>query len=426
MTGEIIKEFLVGLGFDVDDSSLKKFNKALTDAEVKVAALFATIQASAAGVFWGISKISEGFEQMGYEFRIISPAINKALVLRRELLRAYSEAGVNITQAVVGAVKFNMALTKVQYTLKAIASSVAVKFFPILTKQMDQFRKQLYANMPKIQDALERFVKAIFKAFEATIQLGSRVWSILSRVYDFFAQLDQKTNGWSTIILGVVAAWKLLNLSFLATPLGLLLTGLVALLALYDDFKTYQEGGESLINWAPYIPIINDFSAAISDAADAFNDFVEATKSLMNLDLTGFLSNELKLLIALKNVAVDISDAFDKIVRLVGGSKINAALDFRDKIDESVLGYFGSGNAANAALNVQNPPGTGVLQNPIGSSSVSTANTNQNVSQQTTFNIMGTADAQGTANAVTSQQYNVNRDLVRNLKGATTPAPVTK
>src|SRR4051812_3077747 len=103
--------------------------------------------------------------------------------------------------------------------------------------------------MPKIQSALERFIKFIFAAFEAITTLGERIWSILERVYDFFKKLHDATDGWSTIIIGVIAAWKLLNLSFLATPLGMVLALAVALLALYDDLKTFVEGGQSLINW---------------------------------------------------------------------------------------------------------------------------------------------------------------------------------
>ena len=121
------------------------------------------------------------------------------------------------------------------------------RFFALLTKQSDLFREKIYQNMPKIQATLESLVRFIFKALDATTQLGTRLWSILTRVYDFFVRLDKATDGWSTKILGAIAIWKLLNLSFLATPLGLSLG--LALLTLYDDFKTFQEGGKTLIDW---------------------------------------------------------------------------------------------------------------------------------------------------------------------------------
>ncbi len=208
---EVIKSFLVGLGFGVDDASLKKFNEAIKSATLRVTALYASIQVAAAGIFKSISSVSSSFEQMGYEYRIIAPAINRALVLRNELLKAYRLAGVNIQHVIQQSVKFNMSLAKTQFAMKALYSSVASRFFPLLTKQMDIFRSKIYANMPKIQAALEKFVNFIFKAFEITTILGTRIWSILERVYDFFYKLHQATDGWSTMLLGAIAAWKLLG-----------------------------------------------------------------------------------------------------------------------------------------------------------------------------------------------------------------------
>ena len=83
MNGDVIKSFLVGLGFGVDDASLAKFNKAISSATLKVTALYASTEVAASGIVYGISKISESFEQLGYEYRLITPAINKAIVLRR-------------------------------------------------------------------------------------------------------------------------------------------------------------------------------------------------------------------------------------------------------------------------------------------------------------------------------------------------------
>ena len=426
MSGEVIKEFLVAVGFDVDDSSFAKFGKAISDATVKVTGLFAAVQGMAAGVFYGIAKVSEGFEEMGYAFRIISPAINKAIVLRQELLKAYSAAGVNITQAVVGAVRFNMALTKTQYAIKAIYSSVAVKFFPLLTKQMDTFRNTLYKNLPKIEAVLGKFISFLFKAFDWTTQLGMRAWSILSRLYDFFVKLHDATNGWSTVILGVVAAWKLLNLSFLATPLGMLLAGLVGILALFDDFKTWQEGGESLFDWSSFVPVINAVEDALSSVWDVLKDIFATLGQVAQAIMRAFHGDFSGALDSLKQAGLSLLQIFGDL-----GSLIGSIFQSAGQLTHWIAGAGDwditkklMGNTATNAQSISQPQPGGM--NPLGTSSVSTANTNQNVSQQTNINVMGTADAHGTAAAVTSQQYNVNRDLVRNLKGATTPAGVAQ
>lgn len=413
MGDELIKSFLVGLGFGVDDASLKKFNSAIASATVRVAALYGAVNAAAAGIVAGISDISDGFEKMGYEYHIIAPAINKALVLRRELLHAYSAAGINITKVIQASVKLNMSLAKTKFAFEAIYKSVGSRFFGLLTKQSDLFRQKIYANMPKIQLALEQFVKFIFKAFEGVTTLGVRLWGILSRVYDFFVSLDKATDGWSTIILGVLAAWKLLNLSFLATPLGMIIAGFVTLLALWDDFKTYKEGGISLIDWGSdsVRAIVGVVAAVAALAAGVYGVILAlrawaAAQALVNLVMSlnpiGLMIAGITILLGLltalavklgflKGVGQFFSDAGQGIMDLIGGP--------------------------NTGANLQSNPGGPRVANPVGG--VQNSSSNQNVAQQTNINVIGSADAQSTGKAVAGEQGKVNFDLVRNLKGAT-------
>lgn len=412
MNGETIKSFLVGLGFGVDETSLSKFYKAIDKASIRVAALYASIKIAAAGIFWSISKVSEGFEQMGYEYRIIAPAINKALVLRRELLKAYAAAGINITKVVQQSVKFNMALAKTGFALKAIYASTASKFFPLLTQQMDIFRGKIYANMPKIIAMLEKFVAFVFKAFEATVILGTRVWSILQRIYDFFYTLHRATDGWSTVVLGLVAAWKFLNLAFIATPLGALLTGFVAILALYDDFMTFVEGGESLINWKPLIPIIDGVK-------DSFKALWEVVKGVWKA--LGYIGQ------AFYNLFKGDFDAalqslvglFDTLLETLG--KVYGFLGSILNLSGRVAGYVASlFGGENGAKNIAAIPGAsqGAQPRPLGVGNTSNQ-TNMSVHQQTEINVTGSADANAIGKSVAGEQSRVNFDLVRNMKGAT-------
>lgn len=390
MTGDVIKSFLVGLGFGVDEASLSKFNKAINQATLKVTALYASTKLAAAGIAYGISKISESFEQLGYEYKIIAPAINKALILRKEMFKAYAATGINLTKVVQASVKLNLSIAKTKIALEAIYKSTGSRFFALLTKQSDIFRKSLYENMPKIINALERFVKFVFKALEATTALGTRVWSILTRVYDFFVMLDQATDGWSTKILAVIAAWKLLNLSFLATPIGATIAGLVALLALYDDLQTFKEGGQSLFDWGPVVPWLNTVKGTLSSIIDLVFDLILAFKQLFHLDFSNFK----EVFQDLKNIAGGIWD----VLKPLGG------------FIADITG--GGGNVAN----LQNPS---LLNRNLGTSGGANSQTNQNVKQQTNINVMGSADAGAVGKAVAGEQSKVNFDMVRNMKGAT-------
>ncbi len=412
MNSNMIKEFLVGLGFEVDTSSLSKFNQAIATASKRVGALYLSIKVLSAGIFASMAQISEGFEQMGYEYRIIAPAINKTLVLRNELLKAYRIAGVDIVQTIQQSIKFNMAMSKLQFTFKALSASVASKFFPLLTKNMDIFRKQINANMPKITASLQKFITFIFKAFEATTILGARVFSILQRVYDFFYMLHKQTDGWSTIILGVVAAWKFLNLAFLATPLGMLLTGLTALLALYDDFQVWREGGKSLFDWSSVIPLIDNLVDTLTGLWGVLKGILGTVFGIGKAIILAFSGNFKGALEAWGQAGQSLITIFTHLWETIKGLLSSAGSI------AGLIGQFFGGDKPQATNDQWQKWGRTGESAPLGAQQSSVSNTNQNVKQQTNINIMGSADAQATGAAVATQQNRVNFDMVRNMKGA--------
>lgn len=422
MSGEVIKSFLVGLGFDIDENSLSKFNKAITMATVKVVALSTAITATAGLITKAVSGISTDFENIGYQFRIIAPAINKALVLRNEMLKAYAATGMNITQVVTNAVKLNMSLARTKIILDALYKSVGSRFFETLTKQSDMFRNTIYKNLPKIQDTLEKFVKTIFKALEVVTELGTRAWSILTRVYDFFVMLDHATDGWSTVLLSVIAAWKLLNLSFLATPLGLLITGLTTLLALWDDFKTFKEGGQSLINWgSDATKTFVAVAAAVAAVVAAFYSWKAATTALSQaLKVYEAIQTAVNFVMALNPIGlivlgvtalIGLLTVLDAKWNIFGGHLSG----FFSSVGGKIMDFVGGSNVAS---NLQNNPITSALTHPLGAGNTSNQS-NMNVHQQTSINVIGSADANQTGKNVASQQGRVNRDLVDNMVGAT-------
>lgn len=406
MTGEVIKSFLVGLGFDVDESSLAKFNKSIASAGLRIAALYGSVKIATAGILYGISQISDGFEKLGYEYRLIAPSVNKTLQIRQETLRAYRAAGVNIIKVIQDSIRLNLSLTKTKIAFEAIYKSAASKFFGLLTKQSDTLRQKIYANMPKIIALVERFVKFVFRMSEALTAFGSRVGSILGRVYDFFVQLDRVTDGWSTKILAVVAAWELLNLEFLATPLGALIAGIVALIALYDDFQVWKEGGESFFNWTAFVPVIDSVAEALKSVwavlnaiADVIGNVVVGFYQLFKGDKVGAFDS----LIAGTQAFLAIFQRLWDVIKGVGGS-LGALGTFGAQL-------FGGGNTQLPGATLGHPNAS-----PLGVGGNQNSQTNQNVHQQTEINVSGTADANAVGKAVAGEQTRVNFDAARNFK----------
>jgi len=375
---------------------------------VKVTALYVSIQGAAAGIFYSLTKMADGFEEVGYQLRLVAPAINKFLILRQAMISAYSAAGINLVKAVQQSILFNYSLAKTKYALEAVYKSVGIKFLPLLTKQMDIFRKQIFANMPKIQEQLTRFVNFIFKAFSATVELGERMWSILGRVWDFFKKLDEATSGWSTKIIAVIAAWKLLNLEFLATPLGALLAGLLAILALYDDFKVWQEGGKSFFNWGSQATkTVLGVAAAVTAMVTAIGAVIAvirlATAAQWLWDVA-MDANPIGLIVIGVTALIGLLTAL--AVKL---GYLKGIGDYLSNLGGKVEGLFGGPGAANT-LNAAVQPQPLVSPHAGGNT--------QKVSQETNILVQGGADANAVGKAVASEQNKVNFDMTRNLRGA--------
>lgn len=405
MSGDVFKSFLVGLGFDVDDASLAKFNKAIQTATLRVAALYGSVKAAVVGIKYAISEISEGFEKMGYEFRLIAPTINKTLMIRQETLRAYRAAGVNIIQVIQNSIRLNLSLTKTKIAFEAIYKSAASRFFTLLTKQSDTLRQKIYANMPKIIALVERFVKFIFRMSEALTAFGLRVGSILGRVYDFFVALDRATDGWSTKILAVIALWKVLNLAFLATPLGALIAGIVALIALYDDFKVWQEGGDSFFNWTKFIPVIDAVTVAVKSLLSVLDSYINVLGNIalafyqaFKGDWAGAFDSLLQGAKSYLSIFTNIWEMVKNVAKVLGTIPVFGA--------NAISGFFGN----NASI----PSGS----TPLGVGGNQSAITNQNVHQQTQINVTGSADANAVGKAVSGEQNRVNFDAARNFRKA--------
>ena len=65
MNGETIKEFLIGLGFQVDEAGLQKFNQGITKASIAVTAI-GTAAVAAAGMFTSfVAGVADKFDAVG-------------------------------------------------------------------------------------------------------------------------------------------------------------------------------------------------------------------------------------------------------------------------------------------------------------------------------------------------------------------------
>ena len=348
MSGAVIKEFLVGLGFQVDEAGLQKFDAGIKSASLKVAAFGAASVAAAGAIVAFVGSVANKLDEVGdtadrigttaeelmrlqYVATLsgsssqaaasamenlgriageaaqgigrgakvfgdlglsakdaagnlkpttqllaevgdkikdlsrqeqvavlsklgIDPSMIGAITggmgeLASEFDALYKAAGVDLNKAAEASGTFNDALDRLSMTFDAVKTAVAVKFMPQIARGIDTVRQFLVQNLPKIIGAVQPIFALILRVAEAFITLAARIGSGVATILGWLARLNDATNGWAGYILAAAAAWKYLNLSFLKTPLGMLLSLAVVVALLIDDFLTFKEGGDSLIDW---------------------------------------------------------------------------------------------------------------------------------------------------------------------------------
>lgn len=549
MSAETIKEFLVGLGFKVDEAGLAKFSAGIASASLRVTALAAATTAAAGVIVAGVQKIAADFDQMdklATQFRTTADAIDefadaagilgikeetaveglrnldRAIVdtsmdmgrakavfadlgitvkdaagnlkpttevmaelaekfkgmergkqirvmerlgldpsllklfnadmvaLRAEMEAIDKAAGLDFGQAMAESKAFmeiwramQQEIQKWKLLFKTTMESVSVKLMPkfraqirAITDAMINFRRKVMDNLPKAIEAIMPIIGVIMRIAEAFIKITARIASGAMTIIGWLLKLNEFTGGWAGYILAAAAAWKYLNLAFLKTPLGMLLSLAAVVALLIDDFLTFKEGGDSLIDWGSgfgivmqgvtaaltgflaYIALSKAAVIAMTVATNAWaaataiaNGIMSAARIAVLLFNLVLYANPIMLVVAavaaLIAAGVLLIQNWDTVKQwfssffdwlLAGFSKV---ADWGSKV-ASVFG-FGGGAPASAP-------------NPQAQAAV--AGNGQNVNQQTQIVVQGSTDPAATARAVSGEQGRVNADMARNMRGA--------
>lgn len=549
MSAETIKEFLVGLGFKVDEAGLAKFSQGIASASLRVTALAAATTAAAGVIVAGVKAIADDFDQLdklatqfrttadaidefadaagilgikeetaveglknldraivdtsmdmgrakavfadlgisvkdaagnlkpttevmaelaekfkgmekGKQIRImeklgLDPALLKVFNADMVALRADMEAidkaaGLDFGQAMAESKAFmeiwramQQEIQKWKLLFKTTMESVSVKLMPKfraqirdITDAMINFRRKVMDNLPKAIEAIMPIIGAIMRIAEAFIKITARIASGAMTIIGWLLKLNQATGGWAGYILAAAAAWKYLNLSFLATPLGMLLSLAAVVALLIDDFLTFKEGGDSLIDWGSgfgivmqgvtaaltgflaYMALSKAAVVAMTVATSAWGAATAIANGIMAAARTAVLlfnlvlyANPIMLVVAavaaLIAAGVLLIANWDTVKEWFSSFFDWMSAGF-SKIAEwggKVAGMFGMGGGAPASA-------------PSPQAQAAMSGGGQNVNQQTQIVVQGSGDPQATARAVSGQQNRVNADMARNMRGA--------
>ncbi|EOT9334834.1 lytic transglycosylase catalytic [Escherichia coli] len=359
MNAETIKDFLVSLGFSVDDAGAKKFGSVLagTTANVikmglavegtalSVVTLTAKIASGLDNLYWASQRTGatvQGIQSIGYAVSQVGGSVDAArsslenlsrfirnnpgaegflnrlgvqtrdasgnmrdmaaiftgvgqklsgmpyyranqyaqmlgidentlMAMRRgvgQFSAQYSEMvkaiGFNADQAALSSNRFMTSLKSLGEMAGMARDKIGSNLADGLAGQIDNLRKKIIENFPKIEVTITKVIKGILWLGEIVGRVAFRIVDGVGDIIEWWGKLDAETKTLIEVIGGLVVAMRILNSTFWMSPIGLI-TGLsVALGLLWEDYKTWKEGGNSLIDWEKWQPAIDKAKDAIT------------------------------------------------------------------------------------------------------------------------------------------------------------------
>ncbi|HAX7358055.1 TPA: lytic transglycosylase catalytic [Escherichia coli] len=359
MNAETIKDFLVSLGFSVDDAGAKKFGSVLAGttanvikmglavegAALSVVAFTAKIASGLDNLYWASQRTGatvQGIQSIGYAVSQVGGSVDAArssleslsrfirnnpgaegflnrlgvqtrdasgnmrdmaaiftgvgqklssmpyyranqyaqmlgidentlMAMRRgvgQFSAQYSEMvkaiGFNADQAALSSNRFMTSLKSLGEMAGMARDKIGSNLADGLAGQIDNLRKKIIENFPKIEVTITKVIKGILWLGEIVGRVVFRIVDGVGDIIEWWGKLDAETKTLIEVIGGLVVAMRILNSTFWMSPIGLITGLIVALGLLWEDYKTWKEGGNSLIDWEKWQPAIDKAKDAIT------------------------------------------------------------------------------------------------------------------------------------------------------------------
>lgn len=112
--------------------------------------------------------------------------------------------------------------------------------------------------------------------FKAILATGLK-FALLAVIFGGFIGTIAKLASVLPMLKGLLFLIKSLRLAFLASPIGIVLALAAAIAALWDDYQTWKNGGESLIDWSKWESGIETAIARIKQLAELIKNLKDKT-----------------------------------------------------------------------------------------------------------------------------------------------------
>lgn len=198
--------------------------------------------------------------------------------------------GINVDEAAELGAKYNDAIKVTKRGFDDIITAFVLRVLPSITTAIERVSKLIDENAG--------LIKSYVEPTAAAVSIGA---NLVTGFITGLGKMFQVLGKWPMYIGLVTAAWKLLNMVFKASPIGRIITAVMTVITvlglLYDDFKGWQEGMDSLFDWS--------FLSAEWWKSKA--DTISNELSLLDERIQGFLSD------SWNNAITEASNKWDEL-----------------------------------------------------------------------------------------------------------------
>lgn len=194
---------------------------------------------------------------------------------------------------------------------------------------------------------LNQMIRAGIQAFSQLnpqikegLAIGLR-FAFLSLVFGAFFKTFGIIFRFMPLLKGFIGLLKMMRLAFLASPIGIILALAAALAALYDDYKTWKEGGKSIIDWSKWNDNLEKIMSKLRDFIELLNSVKDKVINFVQKIVSDPVS-------AVKEVVDTAKDALTDINNGPTSEPVKAINETSKNIIESVKN--GAKDAAKIAL----------------------------------------------------------------------------
>ncbi len=375
MNAETLKDFLISLGFKVDEAGARKFDAVVAGTTLKAIELGVKVEAAALSVVAFTAKIAsglddlywasqrtgatvEGIKQIGYAVSQVGGSVdgargslenlarfmrnnpgaegflnrlgvqtrdasgnmrdmatiftgvgqrlssmpyyranqyaqmlgldeNTLMAMRRGIGQFSGEytamakaIGYNADVAAVSSNKFMTSLRSFGLMAGMARDKIGSSLADGLAGSLDRLRRQILENFPKIEGAITAGVKGVLWFGEIIGWMVYRLIQLTGDIINWWKSLGTETRQVIEVFGALMVAWRLLNTAFAMSPIGRVFMLGAALIGLYDDYRTWKEGGQSLIDWGKWEPGIKYAQKAFASLSKDFGGIYLKVKDL--------------------------------------------------------------------------------------------------------------------------------------------------